>query len=126
MRPRILLVEPMRWLRETEEELLIRNGFHPCPAASAEEALAQAAFHPPAAVVTRFQLGEQNSQGAGGVTGIDLITALHLQGCYAPVIGLTGRKEHAEAFTEKGALAVLDMPFNASTLLDAIRRVLAL
>jgi DNA-binding NtrC family response regulator len=116
-RARILLVEPMTWLRDMEEEMLTRAGYHPCPAATAEAALAQASFHPPQAVVTRFQLD-------GKLTGVNLIEALRAQGCYAPVIGLTGRPEHSEAFERVGAQAVVDLPFRATTLLDAIRRAL--
>lgn len=116
-RARILLVEPLAWLRDMEEEMLTRAGYHPCPAATAEAALAQASFHPPRVVVTRFQLD-------GKLTGIHLIEALRAQGCYAPVIGLTGRPEHGAAFEEAGAEAVIDLPFRVTTLLDAISRAL--
>lgn len=118
-RARILLVEPLAWLRDMEEEMLTRAGYHPCPAATAEAALAQAAFHPPRVVVTRFQLD-------GKVTGVDLVNALREQGCYAPVIGLTGRPEHVEAFKGVGAEAVIDLPFRATTLLEAIQRALTI
>lgn len=102
----------MRLLREAEEEVLSRNGYHPCAAASAGEALARTAIHTPDVIVTRYTLSDS--------TGPELIQAMREIGVYAPAVGVVGLRVEAEAFVAAGARAVLTMPFGMRALLDAI------
>ena len=111
-----MLVEPYDWLRDIEEELLVRERLHPCPAKGIEEALRQAAMCTPALVLTRWHLPD----GTGG----DLIEKLHGVGVYARVIGLAGRLASEQHLREAGAYEVLRSPWNAERLFGAIRMAL--
>jgi DNA-binding response OmpR family regulator len=116
-RPRILLVEPLAWLRDVEEELLARRGYHVCLAGTAEAAITQASFHLPAVMLIRYCL-------PGNMNGAALIEALRNAGVYSPAIGMTGRKEHAEIFKSVGATWVLVLPFGDKELIAAVEAAL--
>lgn len=115
-RQRILLVEPMAWLRDVEEEILINAGFHPCLAGALGEALERANVHHPHAVVSRYLLPDG--------TGVVLFHDLRKRGIYAPFIGLAGRAQHAEDFAEAGVRHIVTLPFHVTDLLTTIRKAL--
>ena len=115
-RRRVLIVEPLAWLREAESEILIKAGFHACPAPGMAEALAQAALCPPHAVLTRLLLEDG--------TGIELIAGLRNLGVHAPVIAVAGRAASGEALRRAGAVLVLLEPFDGPKLVEIVERAL--
>ncbi len=116
-RARILIVEPMRWLRESEAELLCRRGYEACPAGSLAEAIAEASRRVPDLVLTRCQLGDG--------TGAELIRRLREMGIEAPIIGIAGRAASETALRAAGAREIVRQSFDAVTLLRVVGAVLA-
>lgn len=113
-RPKILVVEPLAWLREAEGELLTRGGYHACLAVGVADALAQSQTCRHAAVLTRFKLADG--------TGPELIRKLHLELLlFPPVVGIAGREKSAQRLREAGAVAVIRQPFGEAELLKAVR-----
>jgi CheY-like chemotaxis protein len=120
-RPRILVVEPSRALRETECEILIRGDsigtFYPCPAATLAHALLQLDACQPHAVVTTFTLPDG--------TGVELVEELRRRGSYLTIVAVTGRATPQKLFQGVGVTLILEKPFTAGELLTAVRSALA-
>jgi DNA-binding response OmpR family regulator len=115
-RARILIVEPMRWLRESEAELLCRRGYEACPAGSLVEAIAEVSRRAPDLVLTRCQLGDG--------TGAELIRRLREMGIDVPIIGIAGRATTEAALRAAGAREVVRQSFDAGTLLRVVEAAL--
>lgn len=116
-RPRILVVEPSKALRETICEILIRAGFYPCPAEDLDRAKLQLVACQPHVVVTTYTLKDG--------TGVDLVRLMRDKGKWQTVVAVSGRPAARAGFAELGVKLYLDKPFNAEELLDAVRAALA-
>ena len=121
-RPRILVVEPSKALRETICEILIRAGFYPCPAETMERAKLQLVACQPHVVVTSYTLDQEWGHHH---TGAEFVALMHERGKWIPIVGVSGRQLARKKFGEVGVSTFLDKPFNAIELLDAVRAALA-
>jgi FixJ family two-component response regulator len=63
-----------------------------------------------------------------GMSGVELLEALRMQGSRLPVIAITGRSDPVlkERVMRAGALAFLDKPIDETLLMDALSRAFAL
>jgi DNA-binding response OmpR family regulator len=113
VRARILIAEPLRWLRDREVEILIRGGFCAYPAGTFKGALALALAGSPHAVILRYQLGDDG-------TGVELIAELHKVGLYIPIVGIAGRAQSARMLEGAGA-RVLRQPFDGRALIATLK-----
>lgn len=116
---RVLVVEDDRSMREAIERLLGAAGFEPAAYASGESLLDDATAPEPACVVCDLKLP--------GISGFDVLAALRDRDAHTPVIVITafdtpGLREEA---MQRGAAAYLVKPFLGTTLIEAIRSVIA-
>lgn len=113
----VLIVEDNALLREMIAKVLSRAEYRPRTAGSTAAALAQMTLcRPDVAIVQRV------AEAAGGKRPAPrLLRALRAQG--VPILGLAEGRER-DAMLAAGAREVLEMPFEAQALLDALKRVL--
>ncbi len=111
-RPRVVIVEPYRALREVEIEILIRGRFYPVGAATVTQALGALEPERPRAVFVPYTLPDG--------TGIDLVLELHKRSIFVPMIGTGKRNHYRELFEAAGVARYLAKPFTASELLQAV------
>jgi DNA-binding NarL/FixJ family response regulator len=118
-RPRVLLVEDERDTRELLGRALERAGYHALLAASVDEGLALAAAGALDVVVTDIVLGDEPR------AGLDLLSALRSRGIRAPIIVITAYAdvEKVKVALNEGAAHLIEKPFSAADLLQAIERV---
>jgi DNA-binding NarL/FixJ family response regulator len=119
--PAILLVEDEDDTRELLARALERAGNRCVPARDAREALERAGELPVDLVVTDVVLGRDEHGG------LRLMTELRAAGVHAPVIVITAYAdvEKLKTALNEGAAYLLEKPFRAPELLDAIERVRA-
>lgn len=115
----VLIVEDDASMRGAIERLLRTTGFLFLAYESAEALLAVDAPTKTACVVSDLRLA--------GMSGLDLLAELRARGCEAPLILITaydapGLREEA---LHRGAAAYLAKPFLGTTLIEAIRSVIA-
>jgi two-component system KDP operon response regulator KdpE len=115
------MVEDDNLLRAVLQLAFERRGYTVLGAATVAEGLALAATHSPDAVLTDFQLPDDN--------GLELCRALRKQndesGRYLPVWLMTGSHELSEhEVTDAGAEEVFRKPFKAPEACDRITRFL--
>ena len=117
----VLLVEDEDDTRESLARSLERAGFRCLLARSADEALAFAGGDDFVdVVVTDIVLGHDDDRG-----GLRLLANLRTAGVLAPVIVITAYAdvEKVKTALNEGAAHLLEKPFRAGELCDAIRRV---
>jgi len=100
------------------ELILSLCGYHIKLFTSAEEFLCAAPTIEAACLVVEIHLGE--------ISGLDLIRALHAEGCELPVIFITGSRDelHRRRATELGCAGFLLKPFSAERLIQAVRKAI--
>jgi two-component system response regulator GlrR len=115
-KPCILVVDDDDALRELITLRLEANGFRVEAVDSGEAALAQLALARPDAVLTDMQMA--------GMDGMALFRAIHARDPALPVIVLTahGTIPDAVAATQHGLFGYLTKPYDASTLIDLLKR----
>jgi DNA-binding NtrC family response regulator len=116
--PRILVVDDDVWLVRTQCDVLRHRGFDPHGVYSGEDALAAVESQEWAAVVMDVKMG--------GMSGVDVVKALHRARVLVPVI-LTTAYAQSETFRDaddSGVERVLVKPFSPQTLLRALEMAL--
>jgi two-component system response regulator GlrR len=115
-KPCILVVDDDAALRELITLRLEANGFRVESVDSGEAALAQLALARPDAVLTDMQMA--------GIDGMALFRAIHARDPALPVIVLTahGTIPDAVAATQHGLFGYLTKPYDATTLIDLLKR----
>ncbi|MBU1224350.1 MAG: sigma 54-interacting transcriptional regulator [Gammaproteobacteria bacterium] len=115
-KPCILVVDDDAALRELITLRLEANGFRVETVDSGETALAQLALARPDAVLTDMQMA--------GMDGMALFRAIHARDPALPVIVLTahGTIPDAVAATQHGLFGYLTKPYDATTLIDLLKR----
>jgi two-component system response regulator GlrR len=115
-KPCILVVDDDAALRELITLRLEANGFQVETVDSGETALAQLALARPDAVLTDMQMA--------GMDGMALFRAIHARDPALPVIVLTahGTIPDAVAATQHGLFGYLTKPYDATTLIDLLKR----
>jgi two-component system, NarL family, response regulator LiaR len=116
----ILLVEDERDTREMLGRALERAGYGCLAAASAEEALALAARSGRVDIVVADVVLGEDDRG-----GLRLLLGLRAAGIHAPVVIITAFAdvEKVKFALNEGAAHLLEKPFRASELIEAIERV---
>ena len=122
MNPTVLLVEDERDTRELLCRALSRAGYHCVPASDASEALSALASVKSVDVIVSDVVLKGDDRG-----GLELMTALRARGVHAPVVIITAYAdvEKVKIALNQGAAQLLEKPFRAPALLDAIERVRA-
>ena len=115
-KPCILVVDDDAALRELITLRLEANGYKVEAVDSGEAALTQLALARPDAVLTDMQMA--------GMDGMALFRAIHARDPALPVIVLTahGTIPDAVAATQGGLFGYLTKPYDASTLIDLLKR----
>jgi len=117
----VLLVEDERDTREMLGRALERAGYRAIAASTAGEGLALAASNEVDVVVADVVLGDDDRGG------LRLLTDLRASGVHAPVIVITAYAdvEKVKFALNEGAAHLLEKPFRANELVEAIERVSA-
>jgi two-component system response regulator MprA len=117
-RVRILIVDDDRALRDALRRALVLAGYETVPAASGEEALAEAAGAAPDAVVLDV--------GLPGIDGLEVCRRLRGSGNRVPVLMLTARDAVADRIDglDAGADDYLVKPFDVGELQARLRALL--
>jgi DNA-binding NarL/FixJ family response regulator len=118
----VLLVEDEYDTRELLARALSRAGYRCVPTATARDALERVATGEAVDVVVTDVVLDQDERG-----GLRLITELKARGVRAPVIVITAYAdvEKVKFALNEGAAHLLEKPFRAPELVDAIERVRA-
>lgn len=116
---RVLIVEDDPGARRSLLLLLTGRGFDAVAFPSYDQALADAARHPPACLVADYRLADRD--------GIALLQALRAHGWTGPAILISayssrGLSERADA---AGFAAIFDKPLREHALVDAVGRLIA-
>ena len=107
-------------LRDSVELFLVNEGLSVMSYASADEFLAELDALPPGCVVTDVRMP--------GMSGMELLSQIASRGLSLPVIVITGHADVPLAVRamKQGAIDLLEKPFKAEELINAVRRGLAL
>ncbi|HWA72552.1 MAG TPA: response regulator [Polyangiaceae bacterium] len=121
MNATVLLVEDERDTRELLSRALSRAGYECLPAATAREALSLASARAIDVVVSDVVLGTDERGG------LALMNELRAVGVHAPVVIITAYAdvEKVKIALNQGAAQLLEKPFRAPELIQAIERVQA-
>jgi DNA-binding NarL/FixJ family response regulator len=116
----VLLVEDERDTRELLAEAIVRDGYRCVTAANVPEATARATGAGFIDVVVTDIVLETDDRG-----GLNLMTALKAAGVLAPVIVITAYAdvEKVKVALNQGAAHLIEKPFRAPALIQAIGRV---
>jgi CheY-like chemotaxis protein len=122
LRKRVLVVDDDADIRQTIGSMLESIGFDVIGVGGANAALALIASDRPDAILTDIHMDDGD--------GIELINALREQGLNIPVVAMSGGSDtlgldHLELARKLGASAVVDKPFRASLIAEAIDRAIA-
>jgi len=115
----VLLVEDDDSMREAIERLLRAAGFRCAAYASAQALLARGVGEDSACVISDLRLP--------GMSGLELLTALHERKPELPFILMTAHDAPGlrQKALSSGAAAYLSKPFRGTTLLEAVRGAIA-
>jgi DNA-binding NarL/FixJ family response regulator len=118
----VLLVEDERDTRELLTRALERAGYTCLPAAGAREALDRARSGAPLDVVVTDVVLQGDDRG-----GLRLMVDLRAAGIRAPIVVITAYADVDKVKTalNEGAAHLLEKPFRATELIEAIERVIA-
>ena len=118
--PTVLVVDDDAFMRHVLVDAFSRAGFEVETFTSANDLLARADLSPPAVLLLDVQLP--------GMSGPELQLLLRERGVSIPVIFLTGSSDIpiAVAAMRNGAVDFIEKPFHHATLVDSVRRALAL
>ena len=115
MPARVLIVEPVRWLRELEAEACARAGYDVERAGSVRAALEAAVQQLPDVVVARAELPDGRvADLARGLARLGLVI----------LVGIAGRDASERALREAGAREVIRQPHGRAPLVAALARAL--
>ena len=116
----VLLVEDERDTRELLTRALERAGYTCMPAANAREALDRAGAGTPLDVIVTDVVLQGDDRG-----GLRLMVDLRAAGIRAPVVIITAYADVDKVKTalNEGAAHLLEKPFRAAELIDALQRV---
>ncbi|PWU17766.1 MAG: Fis family transcriptional regulator [Verrucomicrobia bacterium] len=119
MASKILLVEGESDLIAGAEQALVNEGYEPALAHRGDDGLAYARDEVFAVVLTGLRVR--------GVSGLDLVTQLHLEKPRLPIIVVTAvwDSEQAIEATRRGAFDYLPAPFDTRELLQIVRKAVA-
>jgi DNA-binding response OmpR family regulator len=119
MRPRVLVVEDRPYVRDLVVAVLTENGYEARGLATAADALADVARHPPALIVLDMELP--------GMSGGEFLVRLRetALGAELPVLIISAHGDTEPPTPERRVLATLAKPFDYETLLDFVGRLLA-
>lgn len=113
---KVLVVDDKQMMRDSVGATLQRAGYVVVVASNGEDALAKAAKHRPAAVVTDLQMP--------GMTGLELLTELRAFDGELPVVLMTayGTVSDAVKAMHDGAFDFVQKPFEGDQLVMVVRR----
>lgn len=116
---RILIVEDDPGARRSLLLLLTGRGFDAVAFASPDQALADAAHHPPACLVADYRLENYD--------GIALLLAIRATGWSGPAILISAYHSHelSARANAVGFAAIFDKPLREHALVDAVSRLVA-
>lgn len=116
MSTKVLVVDDKQMMRDSVGAILQRAGYVVVVASGGEDALAKAAKHRPAAVVTDLKMP--------GMTGLELLSALREQDAELPVVLMTayGTVSDAVRAMHDGAFDFVQKPFEGDQLVMVVRR----
>jgi CheY-like chemotaxis protein len=121
-RKRILVVDDDQEVLKTIASVLELIGFAVTSATGANAALALLDDSIPDAILTDIHMAEGD--------GFELINAIRSRGLSIPIVAMSGGSgtlgtDHLELARKLGAAAIVDKPFRASHLAEAIDRAIA-
>jgi FixJ family two-component response regulator len=116
---RILIVEDDPGARRSLLLLLTGRGFDAVAFPSYDQALADAATHPPACLIADYRLGDGD--------GIALLFAMRANGWTGPAILISAysSRDLSERASAAGFAAIFDKPLREHALVDTVGRLIA-